>query len=310
MNRLQYIVDQINESLKGHYFKDIKFHGLCEHEDKDGETTPVFYKGYGDHEFVGFNDNNGLNIYHRLLGISDGKDNELGFGRNSLKTVSYDIKLVAFGNQRKINDSNVNINYKIADELEDLIPEKLSKVQLSNIESQTSTINVITRELDRKTVWEEELPEREINVKPESLLFSINYSIEITFLKGCKTLACETETPLIDLSNISCENLTDDKFGLTEDRLVECGFDCGDPPPDTNTIQGAFVAGQSDLPQFTVTSAQAKTFTSLSNDGGSGTITVLINGGAISLPITLSVGDTIDASRTITTNAGYYQLDG
>lgn len=190
MNRLQDIVSFIDTGLEAHYF-DIKFSGLCEHELKDGKTIPVFYKGYGDSEFVGFNDAHGLNIYHRLISNSQVDDMEDGFGNAPLNIESFNMVLVAFGSQRNIIDSNNNINYKVADEIKELIISRLTKAQLTIIEGLSSVINPTGANHDKKSVWVEELPEAEIKIKPETLLFSINYTIQLKFIGSCKTIACE-----------------------------------------------------------------------------------------------------------------------
>lgn len=191
MNRLQDTVGFIDIGLEAHYYKGIKFNGLCEHETKDDKIIPVFYKGYGDNEFVGFNDGNGLNIYHRLVTNSQEDDMEDGFGNQPMNIESFDMKLVAFGNQRDIIDSNNNINYKIADEIKELIISRLTKAQLTAIEGLSSVINPTGTNHDKKSVWAEELPEEKIKIKPETLLFSINYTIKLKFIGSCKTIACE-----------------------------------------------------------------------------------------------------------------------
>lgn len=67
-------------------------------------------------------------------------------------------------------------------------------------------------------------------------------------------------------------------------------------------------AGDADTLEWTVTDAEAGTYNSYTQDGGSGTITYSKNGGsytALSGTITLAVGNTIKVRRTTTTNAGY-----
>lgn len=67
-------------------------------------------------------------------------------------------------------------------------------------------------------------------------------------------------------------------------------------------------AGDADTLEWTVTDAEAGTYNSYTQDGGSGTITYSKNGAAfaaLSGTITLAVGNTIKVRRTTTTNAGY-----
>ena len=74
-------------------------------------------------------------------------------------------------------------------------------------------------------------------------------------------------------------------------------------------MRGNFQANEGVLNTYTVTVTDAGTYTSITNDGASGTITALRNGISISLPITLVAGDTIDLSRSIITAAGWWQLN-
>lgn len=253
MNRLQYIVtDVIDQALKAHYFDNVKFNGLCEAEVKDGKTIPVKYKGYGDFEFVGFDDSHGLNIYHRLISTSHEDDIEAGFGNNPLKQETYSFTLIAFGNQRDIVDSNNNINYKIADELKSLIPRRLTKVQLVNIDAHSGVINVTGTNHNKSEVFAQELPENTNKVKPETLLFSIQYNLVLKFIGDCKTLACDSTVPFLNLSDLSCANINDPDFGITDAKKLECGI-------DDNTLTFILQDGVTDF-TFTINAGDAGTF--------------------------------------------------
>ena len=73
-------------------------------------------------------------------------------------------------------------------------------------------------------------------------------------------------------------------------------------------IKMGWGAGDADTLEWTVTDAEAGTYNSYTQDGGSGTITYSKNGAAfaaLSGTITLAVGNTIKVRRTTTTNAGY-----
>lgn len=74
-----------------------------------------------------------------------------------------------------------------------------------------------------------------------------------------------------------------------------------------------FEAGTTETLEYTVRANSAGTFTSISDDGSSGTITLNVNGGgygAFTSPLVLEVGDTIRAKRTIGTADGWAELDG
>jgi hypothetical protein len=77
-----------------------------------------------------------------------------------------------------------------------------------------------------------------------------------------------------------------------------------------NPIRGNFQANRGVLDTFVVDASSAGVYTGTTNDGGSGTVTITVNGGAISFPQTLAIGDTINVSRSTTTSIGWYQLNG
>lgn len=233
MNRLLYAIDQVDTALDAHYYNGIKFIGLAEQVDKLGNIIPAVYKGFGDYDYAGFDDSTGFNIYHRVISVVTDRDEEQGFGANPLKIETYNIRLIGFGNQRDIDDSNVDINYKIADEIETLIPKKFSGVQLTNMDARNVMIDVTGRNHNKRGVFSEELPDTDIKIKPESLLFSIDYNIRIEYIEDCKDLTCDPNPPLVDLNKVTCANFNDATYGLTQAKFDECGLDsfCTVTPP-------------------------------------------------------------------------------
>lgn len=181
MDRLIFIVDQIDTALKEFYFKDIRFFGLSRLELKAEKHIPVAYRGFGDNEFVGFEDVNGMGIYHRLLTQSDDKDLEGGYGRSAATTENYTMKMVVFGDMRKIDDTNIDINYRISNELTTLVPSRLTQSQMDEVNARRGVINIIGRELNKETVFAEEFPQDTYKLKSETLLFSINYNLQLTY---------------------------------------------------------------------------------------------------------------------------------
>jgi|688.fasta_scaffold28466_7 hypothetical protein len=78
-------------------------------------------------------------------------------------------------------------------------------------------------------------------------------------------------------------------------------------------IKGLFKSGSDTMETLTIDAESAGTFTSTTNDGGSGSITLSKNGGsfaAFSSPLVLANTDTLVVKRTITTSAGFFKLTG
>ena len=78
-------------------------------------------------------------------------------------------------------------------------------------------------------------------------------------------------------------------------------------------IKGLFKSGSDTMETLTIDAESAGTFTSITDDGGSGSITLSKNGGAFaafSSPLTLVNTDTLVVKRTTTTSAGFFKLTG
>lgn len=107
------------------------------------------------------------------------------------------------------------------------------------------------------------------------------------------------------------------EFKLMEMPFYEFNANCNLPPvaPTSGSvvILGYFDVDVADMPQLTIDSDNSGTYTSITDDGASGTITFSINGGAyaaFSSPFDLTVGDTLDVKRTISTASGYFRIEG
>jgi len=185
MDRLFDITDIIDTAIgdpdTGINFKDIRFFRIARLQKKDKVIIPVSYQGFGDMEFSGFQDTNGLNIYHRILSQNDDNDFEAGYGRNPALTENFPMTMVVFGNMRKIDDTNIDINYRIADEIVDAMPVRFSKAQSDVVEARWVLINVNGRNFLKEDVFATELPDNDFNLKPENILFAINYTIQARY---------------------------------------------------------------------------------------------------------------------------------
>jgi len=193
MDRLNYIITKIDTSLKDFYFKDFRFYGLCRQERKNSELLPVAYKGNGEYEVASFNDRNGLMCYHRNISMDERDDKNGGFGTDILKEEIFNNKLIVFGSQKKINNTLVDINYRIADEIKGLIQSVLTRIQLNELDAQSCIIECRRVEYDKQKVFSDELPDTNFNIKPENVLFSIDYSINLRYLQACKVYTCSVD---------------------------------------------------------------------------------------------------------------------
>lgn len=196
-DRLIYVIDNIiDEALKGYSTKDMKFYGLCRHEMKGKERRPVSYKGYGDFTPAGFNDNQAISVYHRLTDYVELNDINQGFGKDSLHKETYTINMVVFGTQQKVNSTTVDINYRVAQELKKLVPTLFTSTQLSNLDCVSGSIRATNVQIDKQQVFSTELPDNEYKIKPNYILFSITYQVDLSFYNSCFNYSCPVTPPV------------------------------------------------------------------------------------------------------------------
>lgn len=193
-SRIQYIVDLIDLKLRNtSYVKDTKYWGLCRQETKDGKKMPLAYVGSGEQKFVGFKDATNLNIYHRVIGESvSTRDSAKGFGNSSLITETVTMRMVVFGDAKKIKgNSKEDLNFRLSEDLNSIIAIKVSKTQLQVMQAQSTKVELGSKKLDKETVWSDEL-DADYAGKPSTILFAIEYSIQMKYLESCKNVTCES----------------------------------------------------------------------------------------------------------------------
>jgi hypothetical protein len=78
-------------------------------------------------------------------------------------------------------------------------------------------------------------------------------------------------------------------------------------------IKGIFGSANDTMETLTIDADNAGTYTSITDDGGSGAITLSVNGGAFaafSSPLVLVATDTLVVKRATTGSIGFYKLEG
>lgn len=183
MIKINDILKLVNDGLTNHYYKDIETKLVAElvtRQDSEGndETRPAIYTGNGNYEFIQ-NDIHGLNIYHRILSFDNDEDLEGGFGRSSLTTENYSIRIVFFGQQVAINESCNDVNLYLAKEFKKLIPRSFDLAD-------TNRISVIGIDYDKEKIKNEEF----IDYNPDSVLFTIDMNVIIKGIETCNELSC------------------------------------------------------------------------------------------------------------------------
>ncbi len=192
MSRIQAIVNRINTLIQENfYYKGGSYFGVCEQVTKGEEIIPAFFTGPGNYDQVGF-DSNKFTVYHRITSIDETDDPELGFGNDSLITESYTLTMVVFGSQNQLGGLDSNLNYSIARQLKTLIPVRLNKTFLDTLEVKTLFISKGSVNTNKTSVFSTEMPNTDVKVNPDNILFSVEYVVNLTLLSSCLTEDCGT----------------------------------------------------------------------------------------------------------------------
>lgn len=202
-NRLLSLIDIIDNNIARYYIKDIRFYGLCSQESIKNERRPVYYNG-NKYLQAGFDEGSALSVYHRLLSNSEVDNVSDGFGSSLLKTETFTLTSVVFGSQKKIDPETFDISYKIGDGIKGLLQSSLTRLQLENINAQSVSILITSVNYNKRDVFATELPDtNEYFIKPDNILFSINYTINAKYIEDCKTGDCDNDPIISDCIDVS-----------------------------------------------------------------------------------------------------------
>ena len=139
------------------------------------------------------------------------------------------------------------------------------------------------------------------------------------------TYTCEggSASVVVSNSNDSYSVTTSENLELPNIQFTDSNGTVTSVPSVTNIvatpqvkdifIKGIFAIGSDTMLTLTIDSDTAGTYTSITDDGSSGTITLSKNGGAFGAflsPLVLASTDTLVVKRTVTTAIGNYKLIG
>lgn len=214
MIQINDIIPLVNNSLKGHYFKDITFYDkyceLLKQNSEDQVERPAIWEGSGNYQFIQ-EDTKGLICYHRVLDSESEDDDEGGFGKNPLTSNIYSMRVVFFGNRSAIDRDCSDINELLAREFKTLLPRKMTLVDRNILKPGKVSIKPLELSEEEGIAWQ-----------PEMVLFAIDYEFKLTSTKNCDDLSCDSEVVA------PCKPVTvTDSDGVTEVEVPSGGnFTC------------------------------------------------------------------------------------
>lgn len=186
MAYLNSIVSEINTGLKKSLtaFPTAVYAGIVyqitRERSQKTEVIPAEVNDKGEARWITFDDINELSLYHRIANSTYTQFKNQSYGDGYLDFQhQYDIELVVMGDRRKIN----------------VRPDELEAAIASNIGAKekptgVSFINVlpVSANHNSQTVFRQEFQGVDYYLKPEHILFSIRYRVELRYQKGCISL--------------------------------------------------------------------------------------------------------------------------
>lgn len=184
MSTLSDITGEINTSLQTGQFSSKKyqkgrFSAIAELiPKKDNEKTqlvPAIISDNGDATRLNMDDTYTFEVYHRHLGSVYDSDEEDSYGSRITRIEDASMKMVVMGDRSRLkSDKEDLIRGIIAD-----IPLEMSEAFLLSNSLQQVNINPGTFNIDSVSVYGEEFGDVGLNLKPNTIIFSLDYNIVV-----------------------------------------------------------------------------------------------------------------------------------
>lgn len=150
----------------------------------DGKIYPVVQNTDGEQYKVNPDDTYNIQIYHKILGKTYSINKNSTGNRANKVDEKTEVKMVVAGWTNKLGVSQEDLETLIASNF----PDQLANSLYASLKLDNLTIVLGGANMDKSTVFKEEYKGFEYHVKPEQILFSMRYSINATYKKGCFTL--------------------------------------------------------------------------------------------------------------------------
>ena len=192
MPKIHEIVTIINNTLKADKFKSKRFQkgnffGVAElMPNEQGETKPCSIDNGGDATFLSIDDSYPFIVYHRVLNIEPNRTMDDNFGNGIRREETANMKMVCYADRSKIKLTKEDlIGGFSAGWLYQILPTDITALGINDCD-----INMGSFETDSTTVYNSEFNLKENLLKPQTILFSLDYQIVTNYNVSCLTL-CE-----------------------------------------------------------------------------------------------------------------------
>ncbi len=180
----------VNDALRAGSLSDARFsNGLFEEiaidvsrmNEEKVETFPAIMDNNYEAREISVNDTYPIIIYHKIIrkGYAIAPNN-FGDGNKSMIEKT-DVKMVVYGKYASLKIT--------AEQLEAVIamgfPDNVAKAKLTALKLDSMSVNLIGSNMNSAVVFQEEYKGFDLFLSAEDIFFSMNYSIESKFRKGC-----------------------------------------------------------------------------------------------------------------------------
>lgn len=190
MGFLNDIIDIVNLSLKDSLtaFPTTKYFGIVTQiAKKEGNKLlflPADINIHGQAQYATFDDINEIGIYHRIINSGYQISRKESYGDiNSGILHTYEIDLVIMANRKKVKVHPDTIEVAISSNF-------VNSARVNGVNQ--VMIYPISTNYNTRAVFSSEFQGLDYYLKPEHILFSIRYRIELRYQRGCLSLChCE-----------------------------------------------------------------------------------------------------------------------
>jgi hypothetical protein len=181
-NIVSAINDKVKESLSA--FPTASYCGIVyQLPKKEGDKfqyIPALIDLHGDAKWLTFDDLREMNIYHRIVSstYSQIKSGSYGDGYDYFQQ-SYDMDMVIMASRKKVHVHPDALEMAIASNMP-------TKHKIEGFES--VNITTVSSNYNARSVFQQEFQNIDYFLKPEHILLSIRYRIELRYRKGCISL--------------------------------------------------------------------------------------------------------------------------
>lgn len=189
---LSEVISSINLSLMKNLnaFPSTKYWGIAYHIPKrEGNKVsflPADINIQGQAQYATFDDINEMGIYHRIINSGYQISRRESYGDNNSGVIqTYDIDLVVMSNRKKVNVQPDVLEVAIVSNFPDTFKIKgVNQISILPISANHNS----------KSVFSSEFQSVDYFLKPEHILFSIRYRVELRYQRGCISLCHCKET--------------------------------------------------------------------------------------------------------------------